>query len=398
MPFPSGNGGFNTMQGVILAAGNGTRLMPMTLTRSKPMMTIANKPFVEWLYQTMKKCVKEVVFVVRPEQQDIIDHFQGRARFVYQKKPLGTGDALLQCENVVTGRFLLANGDILVTENEMRDMARSKENTVSAFHTDKPQEFGIFEADISGKDKKALCIEEKPANPQGDLANAGVYVLDTDIFNALKSNKKSKRKENELVSALSFPTKLHVFDKWCHISYPWDILEANKFVLKEHGSQIHHSATIREGAYIEGNVAIGKNAVIGPNCFIRDYSSIGENCKVGNAVEIKNSVIMENSFVSHLSYVGDSIIGRNCNIAAGTIFANLRLDKKTIGMKVNGKYVDSGRKKLGAVVADGVQFGTNCTVMPGKRIWPNILIPPCKIVARDVEKQPDLKNLEKRLV
>jgi bifunctional UDP-N-acetylglucosamine pyrophosphorylase/glucosamine-1-phosphate N-acetyltransferase len=150
-------------------------------------------------------------------------------------------------------------------------------------------------------------------------------------------------------------------------------------------------AEIRPGSYIEEPVAIGDGCVIGPNCFIRKYSSIGKNCKVGNAVEIKNSVIMENSFVSHLSYVGDSIIGRNCNIGAGAVFANLRLDDRNVKMDVNGSRMDSGSRKLGGVVGHDVKFGVNVTVMPGKKIWPCMLIPACSTIYEDVAEQPELK-------
>jgi len=142
-------------------------------------------------------------------------------------------------------------------------------------------------------------------------------------------------------------------------------------------------------------VAIGDNATIGPNCFIRKYSSIGANCKVGNAVEIKNSVIMDNCHVSHLSYVGDSVVGKNCNIGAGTIFANLKLDDKNIWMKVNGNKIDTGIRKLGGIIGDNVKLGVNVTIMPGKKIWDNIMVPACATISEDVEKQPSLK-LKKR--
>ena len=187
---------------------------------------------------------------------------------------------------------------------------------------------------------------------------------------------------------------IHVFpvSKWITLSYPWGLLDANQFILDQYGSQIHKSAEIRPGAYLEEPIAIGSKAVIGPNCFVRKYSSIGANCKIGQAVEIKNSIVMENTFVSHLSYVGDSIIGRNCNVGAGATFANLRLDDKTIKVNVNNERVDSGHRKLGAIVGDSVKFAVNVTVMPGKKIWPSLLIPPCSVVKSDVTVQPDLKE------
>ena len=100
---------------------------------------------------------------------------------------------------------------------------------------------------------------------------------------------------------------------------------------------------------------------------------------------------MDNSHVPHLNYVGDSIIGRNCNLAAGTIFANLRLDENNIKMMIKDEKIDSRKRKLGCIVGDNVKFGVNVTVMPGKKIWPNLLIPPCIIVKDDVKEQPVLK-------
>lgn len=135
--------------------------------------------------------------------------------------------------------------------------------------------------------------------------------------------------------------------------------------------------------------------MVGPNCYIRKYSSIGKNCKVGQAVEIKNSIVMNSSFVSHLAYVGDTIIGRNCNVGGGTIFANLRLDDKNVKVEVNGTRVDSGRRKLGAIVGDNVKFGTRVTVMPGKRIWPNLMIPACHTVDEDMKSEMPLSKFRK---
>jgi bifunctional UDP-N-acetylglucosamine pyrophosphorylase/glucosamine-1-phosphate N-acetyltransferase len=170
-------------------------------------------------------------------------------------------------------------------------------------------------------------------------------------------------------------------DGWLDIGLPWNILEANKRALEfmrasvcgevEDGAFIHGHVTIakgariRSGAYIEGPVSIGPNSDVGPNCFIRPATSIGANVRIGNACEIKNSVVMNNTHIAHLSYVGDSIIGEECNFGAGTITANIRFDKKDIRMSVKDIRIDSGRRKLGAVIGDRVQTGINVNVLPG---------------------------------
>ena len=240
-------------------------------------------------------------------------------------------------------------------------------------------------------------IEEKQAGSSGHV-NCGLYKLGVDFFKYLEKTPVSKRGEYELTESINLAIAggMH-FDAvevkgWQTVSHPWDILEANRKMLDETGSIISGSAEIRPGSCIEEPVAIGDNAIIGPNCYVRKYSSIGSGCKVGNAVEIKNSIIMENSFVSHLSYVGDSVVGRNCNIGAGTIFANLRLDDREINMNVKGEKISSGRRKLGGIVADGVKFGVNVTVMPGKKIWPGMLVPPCITIKDDMKEQPSMRS------
>jgi bifunctional UDP-N-acetylglucosamine pyrophosphorylase/glucosamine-1-phosphate N-acetyltransferase len=142
---------------------------------------------------------------------------------------------------------------------------------------------------------------------------------------------------------------------------------------------------IKTGAYIEGPALIGENAVIGPNCYIRAYTSIGKNVKIGNAVEIKNSIIMDNTNVGHLSYVGDSVIGRESNFGAGTITANLRHDNADISVTVKGKRVSSGRRKLGAIIGDNVKTGIGTSISPGVILHQGVRTGIGVIVDRDIE-------------
>jgi bifunctional UDP-N-acetylglucosamine pyrophosphorylase/glucosamine-1-phosphate N-acetyltransferase len=377
------------MQLVIMAAGEGKRLRPLTLGMSKPMVPLANRPVLDWIIEASKGVADEVIIIARKDQGDITEHFFGRrdVKLVYQDRPLGTGHALLQARPYIKGDFLLFNGDVLTTPENVQKLAETPTPAATGYPVNNPKDFGICIVETG----ELVRIEERPEKPKSSLANAGIYKLSASIFASLESLKKSKRGEYELVDALPYPMNFLRISAWTHISYPWDYLEANRFVLDNWGSDISPKAQIRQGAMIEEPVAIGDNAIIGPNCYVRAYSSIGPGCKVGNAVELKNTIIMANTFVSHLSYVGDSMVGRNCNIAAGTIFANLRLDEKTVGMKFDDRVIDSGRKKLGAFVADDVKFGVNCTVMPGTKIWPGLLIPPCTILKGEITKQPDLK-------
>lgn len=133
-----------------------------------------------------------------------------------------------------------------------------------------------------------------------------------------------------------------------------------------------------ENVYIEDNVEIDSTAkIIGPviicsgarvgfNSLVRGSVIIGKNSTIGHAVEIKNSVVLNNSSVPHFNYVGDSIIGSNVNIGAGTITANLRLDKKTVPINLNrSKKIETDLRKLGSIIGDESNIGAHVVLNPG---------------------------------
>lgn len=185
------------------------------------------------------------------------------------------------------------------------------------------------------------------------------------------------------------------------IRYPWDILRANEIFVAAisepsiHG-QVHASAVVEgvihlgegtrilPGVFIEGNVVIGSNCKIGPNCYIRGNTSIGDHCHIGQSVEIKNCVILSKTNVGHLSYVGDSVLGEKVNFGAGTTTSNLRHDGKNHRSTVNGALIDTGRRKFGAIIGDGVHTGINTSIYPGRKLWPGTTTRPGGIVQHDL--------------
>lgn len=378
------------MQAIILAAGSGTRLEPVTANISKAMVTVANKPMLEWIIDAVP--ADEIILVVRRNQDDILEYFKDnkKIKFAYQDEPLGTANAIACCEHMLKGRFFVLYADGYTPQDELEKMLMHKGYSIATFEVDNSDQFGSIEAE-NGFVKS---IKEKSGESR--IVNTGIYILDKGVFDFIRKTKISERSEYEITDTfrmmIDSGIKINEFrlEKWETITYPWDILAMNKVILDQFGSRIG-DVEIRPGSFIEEPVAIGDGSVIGPNCFIRKYSCIGKGCKIGNAVEIKNSIIMDNSFVSHLSYVGDSIVGRNCNIGAGCIFANLRLDDKTIGMNIKGSKIDSKRRKLGALLGDNVKLGVNVTIMPGKKIYPNIMVPACCKVDDDMTRQVNLK-------
>ena len=185
------------------------------------------------------------------------------------------------------------------------------------------------------------------------------------------------------------------------IRHPWDFLRANETYISSLteniiAGEIHPAAFIEgiihlgpgsrilPGVFIEGNVLIGANCKIGPNCYIRGNTAIGDHCRIGQAVEIKNSLILSRTNIGHLSYVGDSVLGENVNFGAGTITANFRHDHQSHRSAVAGSLIETGRTKLGAIVADGVHTGINTSIYPGRKLWPHTTTRPGDIVQRDL--------------
>lgn len=185
------------------------------------------------------------------------------------------------------------------------------------------------------------------------------------------------------------------------ISYAWDLLRANAEAMTlrkdyaletvAHASlyvdgrlQVGPGTKILPGVVIEGDVIIGAHCKVGPNCYIRGSTAIGDKCHVGQAVEIKNSILLPGTNVGHLSYLGDSILGEKVNFGAGTITSNLRHDGGSHRSAVEGRLVDTGRRKLGAIVGDGVHTGIHTSVYPGRKLWPKTTTLPGAIVAKDI--------------
>lgn len=395
------------MQCVVLAAGEGKRMRPLTAKRPKVMLPIANRPMMEHLVAAARDAgIDEFVFVVGYCEREIRNHFgEGESlgvkiTYVTQRHQLGTADALRAAAGLIKDRFLLLNGDMILQAADIRELCGKPAPCVGIYHTDHPQDYGV----VTVEDGLVTGLEEKSEAPKSNLINAGAYLFDTEIFDILAGVKVSGRGEFELTDALEAYIQAgtlrayHLAD-WLDVGQPWDLLEANELLLagirhERHGTveggvtmpetvTVGKGSVIRAGTYIEGACVIGENCTIGPHAYIRGSTSIGDGCHIGHAAEVKNSIVMTGTKIPHFNYVGDSVIGRNCNFGAGTKVANLRHDHGPV--KVCGK--STGRKKFGAIIGDGVQFGINCSVNVGSRIGSNVLIAPHSMVEGCIEDE-----------
>lgn len=160
---------------------------------------------------------------------------------------------------------------------------------------------------------------------------------------------------------------------------------------------VGEGTVVEDGAMIKGPAIIGRNCEIRHNAYIREHVIIGDHCVIGNACEIKNSLLFNHATVPHFNYVGDSILGYKAHLGAGVKVSNVKLIHSNIIVEVDGEPIDTGLRKFGALLGDGVEIGCNAVLNPGSIIgrgsvvYPNTnwrgVLPPQSIAKNKAEQQ-----------
>lgn len=383
---------------VILAAGDSTRMLPLSANQPKHLLPIAGKPLIFHTLEALQNAgITKVLIIYGYHKEKLSEAIESQdwgnltISYIHQEERKGTAHAAGYARDFIgEDSAILMNGDIMLGPGSFEGLISYHQKggydlTLSVRPVDDPSAYGV----VAVEKGKAVKLIEKPTKDQmvSDLVNAGLYVVNKLLMEAIEKTKPSPRGEYEITDSIGM-----LIEKgnvggyllpswWLDIGKPWDLLEANKTILDQTPGKIEGTveegavikgetivrkgAVIKSGAYIEGPAFIGEGSVIGPNCYIRAHTAIGSKVKIGNAVEIKNCIIMDETNVGHLSYVGDSVIGRGCNFGAGTITANLRHDNGNVNVTVKGKRVSSGRRKLGAIIGDDVKTGIGTSISPG---------------------------------
>lgn len=188
--------------------------------------------------------------------------------------------------------------------------------------------------------------------------------------------------------------------------YPWQALKGIKDFIIKKGEKlntedfneispqvwVHKEATVAPTAFIGAPCIIGKGTEVRHCAFIRGSALIGENCVVGNSTEVKNAIIFDNVQIPHYNYVGDSILGYKSHLGAGSITSNVKSDKTLVKIKYEGEVIETGLKKFGAMVGDGVEVGCNSVLNPGTVIGKNSNIYPLSSVRGIVKENCIFKD------
>lgn len=407
-----------------MAAGVSSRFWPLN-SRHKSLFKIMGRPLLSFSIQNLKTAgIKEVIIVQganRDVEAELRKYFLSpgvKIKYVVQKTPRGTGHALKAAQQYLKEKFLVLYGDDFYGSDDLKKCL-SKFPSLLVKEVRNPEQFGVII-----KEKNYIKgIIEKPEKPPSNLVNAGGYHLPRTIL--AEHITKSSRGEYEItdyVKKLAQKTKVYFFKakEWFPLSFDWDLLSISEFLLKNIKAKVEgkveknchirgqvfvgKGTIVKSGAYIEGPVYIGENCQIGPNCFLRPFTLIEKECRVGQGVEIKNSIVSQGCKIAHLSYLGDSVLGENCNLGGGTIVANLRIDGQNVKSMVRGKLVDTGRRKLGAVLGNRVKVGVNSSLMPGVLVGQEAVIGPHSFVRENIgvktvfysKFQKVIQKLEKR--
>ena len=406
---------------VILAAGKGERLWPITNHIPKTMVRILGKPLLEWIVERIYDRANRIVVVVGFKKEAVVEHFSksryaDKVVFVTQDAQEGTAHALLQAKPKVDGNFIAINGDNFFDPRELDrivGLADKGEWFLVCKKVEDKSSYGEIVSD-GGFLKKII---EKPQEKKPGFANTNFAFLPKEFFSFLSGVKRSQRGELEFTDAItSFAEKNEVrvveFDGyWNDVGYFWNYLDVSEFacnnllddnregtielgVVIKGKLHLGKGSVIRAPARIEGPVYVGENSIVGPNSFLRKGAVVENDCHVGSS-ELKNSILMSNSNAPHFNYVGDSVICEDVNLGAGTITANLRFDNQIVFSKIKGKTVFSGKRKLGCVIGSGTKVGINVSITCGMIIGSD-----CKIYPRIFVKEnvPDGTSLQEVIV
>jgi UDP-N-acetylglucosamine diphosphorylase / glucose-1-phosphate thymidylyltransferase / UDP-N-acetylgalactosamine diphosphorylase / glucosamine-1-phosphate N-acetyltransferase / galactosamine-1-phosphate N-acetyltransferase len=395
------------VQAVIMAAGKSTRTYPLTLTKPKPLLHIANKPILAHQLDRMLGLIDEAIVIVGYKHEMIRelfgDSYRGISlRYVEQKEQLGTGHAAMQVESYIRDRFLLMNGDDLYAREDLEGCLQHHYSLLS-MEVEDPRQFGVLTV------KNGLVTEliEKPEHPESNLTSVGVYVFDRNIFPILDKIPRSPRGEYEVtdgvrVLAQSADMHYHVSSAyWIPVGFPWSILTANDFLLERDFNEriagiiepevriegtvsLGKNSIIRQGSLIQGNLCVGDNCVIGGNCHISGNTSIGDNSSIAMTSRIDNSVIDQHVRIEPFCHISHSVLGDGCVLRSGAVTMSAPLEGSTVTSVVKGQPFDSGRKQLGAILASGAEWQPHVVSFPGVKISPGIIVGAGSVVREDM--------------
>ncbi|MDO8621245.1 MAG: sugar phosphate nucleotidyltransferase [Candidatus Levybacteria bacterium] len=400
------------MQAVILAAGQSSRMYPFENEIHKSMIRIMGKPILYYTIEALKRSKIFDLIIVTSGKSKTEQYFgDGKKlgvsiQYVFQEKPEGAGDALLLAGKYITGDFFLLNASHVEIDTLTEDLLNAKDKDTQAVLLARKKTTGVIQGVLKFKGRKVEEIVEKPkiGEEPSSMCVVGVYLFEKEFLKALNNTPKEHYQLEKAISSYAKNNSvvfLKTSKETVTLRYPWDLLGIKNYLFKSLRRSIsvkskiaktaeiigevmiQDNVIIMEGVRIKGPCFIGKGTVVGNNALLRNGVNIGENCLVGSFMEVKNTIIMDES-TTHSGFIGDSVIGEKCKIAAQFCTGNVRLDRGIIKTVVKGESIETGVKFLGVFVGAGSNIGIKVSAMPGIIIGRNATIGPSTVVMKNV--------------
>ena len=362
---------------VILAAGEGRRLEPLTNRRPKPMIPIANRPLLEYVVEAVAEAgLDHITLVVGYRHERIRNHFGDGGdwgvtiEYAEQSTQLGTGHAVLQAEPMIDGPFVVLNGDRVVDPElveRVADAARQRTDPTMAITTSEtPRDYGVVTFDGD----RVTEIDEKPEGPvKTNRINAGVYGFSPAIFDAIQNTHANGELAltatlDELAGENGGVNGIMYTGRWLDVSNLWDLLTVNAGLIDtEAATPAGRSDDVQ--AHTAADVVLADSVRVGPTV------SIGGNTAVGRNVTIEASAVVENSIIFPDAVIGAGAIVRDAVVASNAqIGPNVTIEGTTSTMVVEDT-VHHGIE-LGGVVGDNATIGPSATLTTGAVIGDDV--------------------------
>jgi len=347
------------MQAVILAAGEGSRLRPLTRSKPKALLPVANRPVIDYVIDALlENGIREIVVVVGYRKEEVIRHLNSLnvpLRVVVQERQLGTGDALRAAEPEIGGDFLVLPGDNYINAGSIARIKSMRNAMLVAEHPN-PSNFGV----VVIRNGIVREMVEKPEDAPTFTVSTGIYSFTPEIFSYLQTNEIP----DAVAAMIAAGRQIRAIpaDDWQDAVYPWDLLKLNTRMLR--GIQPGVAGTVDASVVRRDVVCIGKGTTVGPNTVIYGPVSIGSNCNIGpNTVIMPDTSIGDRVVLEPFTYVADSIIMSDVTVGShsrilsavfgqGCILADHITTTPSPGLIEVGDRVQ--REEFGAILGEGV--------------------------------------------
>ena len=385
-------------QAVILAAGEGRRLKPFTVNKSKAMLSIAGKPIIRYVIDALTaNGIRDIVIVAGYEKEQIFDYigdgkqFGAEVTFVIQNKQLGTAHALTQAKKALNNEFLVLSGNRLISAETISRIVQTEAPAILIKKADYPSLYGV----VNFKDSKLNGIVEKPVQAASDYISTGIYAIKKSLFKYIEAELTLPNVFNSMIAEGITVKVLETLNTWLDVIYPWDILNLNAVVLRN--IQSSQNGIIEAGVQLSGNVSIGKDSIIHSNSYIMGPVTIGNGCQIGpNVCIFPATSIGDNVIISPFTELRNCVIGNDIKIASGAALEDTIIDN---GSNAGAHFTVCSEKtevkvdevhyevKTGAMVGSSCQIGNLVTARAGTIIGNNTKINCLKVVSGNIPER-----------